>query len=271
VNWYALIVGTAVAETVLSVLFGAGRKHLARIGTNFGLGVALKPIMQALLLAPILVWSTAHPIWARPAWLDHPAMFVVDLLILDAGFWLKHYLQHNVSFLWRFHAIHHSDEHPDLSTGLRNHPFDRVYNTLFRAVFVMLFAIPAKHMAILDTFGFAWGLFMHVESMRLPAWFSRSVGFIVALPRFHIVHHLANLPYTNTNYGNIFSFWDRIAKTTLLDEAPATAPRGVDNLRERGFVHALLQPFVPSLFEERQGERPSAPSPAPLAETQTSP
>jgi sterol desaturase/sphingolipid hydroxylase (fatty acid hydroxylase superfamily) len=64
-------------------------------------------------------------------------------------------------------------------------------------------------------------------NIRVPVWFDRALGWLIVTPAMHRVHHHYRLPYTDSNYGNIFSLWDRLFGTyRLLDNERITF--GVD-------------------------------------------
>ena len=41
------------------------------------------------------------------------------------------------------------------------------------------------------------------------------LSYVIVSPNMHKVHHHFELPYTDSNYGNIFSIWDRIFGTYM--------------------------------------------------------
>jgi sterol desaturase/sphingolipid hydroxylase (fatty acid hydroxylase superfamily) len=49
--------------------------------------------------------------------------------------------------------------------------------------------------------------------VKLPEWVNATIGKVIITPDMHRVHHHAELPYTDVNYGNIFAFWDRLFGT----------------------------------------------------------
>ena len=62
----------------------------------------------------------------------------LSFLLLDLGIWLQHLLFHHISFLWRFHKIHHSDEEVDLSTGVRFHPLEIIISMVFKFILIAI-------------------------------------------------------------------------------------------------------------------------------------
>ncbi len=149
------------------------------------------------------------------------------LLLLDLiGAWFIHWLEHRVRWMWKFHLIHHTDTHVDVTTALRHHPGESVFRALFTVLAILVAGVPIGVVFLYQTFSALFSQFNHAN-ISLPGWLDRGLSFVFVTPDMHKVHHHWVQPQTDTNYGNIFSLWDRWFGT--YDPMPATEVRfGID-------------------------------------------
>ena len=86
-------------------------------------------------------------------------------------------------------------------------------------------------------------------NIRIPKWFDQTVGLILVSPNMHRVHHHVTRPQTDANYGNIFSFWDRLFgtydSTNMKDIVYGLDV--VDNSRHADISYQLRMPFDKSI------------------------
>ncbi|NNC82157.1 MAG: sterol desaturase family protein [Flavobacteriales bacterium] len=153
-------------------------------------------------------WGVLHLI-ELPFW----AQLIIGFMILDlVGAYLIHWMEHKVHWMWKFHVIHHSDEQVDSTSALRHHPGESVFRAVFTLVAVMVAGAPMWMVMVYQSLSVFLSQFNH-SNLELPAWLEKSMRWVLITPGMHRVHHHAELPYTDTNYGNIFPFWDRIFGT----------------------------------------------------------
>ena len=174
---------------------------------------------------------------------------ILGILFLDLiGAYLPHYVQHKVKFLWKIHLVHHSDHKVDTTTANRHHPFESVVRYLFTLVGVALLGANMGLVFLYQSLSVILSQFNHANININPS-FDKYLSFFIVTPNMHKVHHHYVMPYTDSNYGNIFSFWDRLFGTfkTL---NPSKIIYGVDtffNEEENGSIKNLLyRPFEKS-------------------------
>jgi sterol desaturase/sphingolipid hydroxylase (fatty acid hydroxylase superfamily) len=138
---------------------------------------------------------------------------IVGLLLMDfIGAYLAHFTEHKVKFLWRFHLIHHSDTYIDTTSGNRHHPGESVIRFTFTTLAVLLVGSPMWMVFLYQTLSVVATQFTHAN-ICLPKKLDKLMSYILVSPDMHKIHHHYKLPYTDSNYGNIFSIWDRIIGT----------------------------------------------------------
>ena len=192
--------------------FPALRRRLGNVGIwvlNVILAVftfapvgSFRPQLEAAFGSGLPSWPIANR-WAS---------FAVAFLLLDFLIYAVHRCEHAVPFLWRFHALHHSDPDVDLTTSVRLHPVE--YLLLTAAVWVpaVLLGIPAVVVLSHSLAVFAAAALTH-GNISLPEWVERLLRPVVITLDLHLLHHSIELSRVNWNYGAVFSIWDRLFGT----------------------------------------------------------
>ncbi len=171
----------------------------------------------------------------------------ICLLILDlVGAYLVHLIEHKVPWMWKFHLVHHSDTHVDVTTGLRHHPGE----TVFRIFFTILgIYVSGASIGVVMLYQSLSVLFAHIThaNINLPKKIENYISFVFVTPNMHKVHHHFQLPLTDTNYGNIFSLWDRVFGTFSYVKDSKSIVYGIDTYiddkKSHSFLDLLAIPF----------------------------
>lgn len=148
-------------------------------------------------------------------WLNLPlwATVILGVALLDLiGAWLPHWVQHKIKPLWMFHLIHHTDNHVDTTTANRHHPGESVIRFTFTALGTLVLGAPIGIVMLYQSMSLVLSQFNHAN-IKLPKRLDTAMSWAIVSPDMHKVHHHFVLPYTDTNYGNIFSVWDRLFGT----------------------------------------------------------
>lgn len=154
----------------------------------------------------ILQWLPEMPLWLYA---------LVGLLLLDLiGAYLVHLVEHRIKFLWRFHLIHHTDNWIDTTSANRHHPGESVIRFAFTTMGVLIIGSPMWMVFLYQTLSVAATQFNHAN-ISLPKKVDTLLSYFIVSPDMHKVHHHHALPYTDSNYGNIFSIWDRLFGTFM--------------------------------------------------------
>ena len=176
-------------------------------------------------------------------WLD----VIISLLILDLiGAYLVHYIEHKVPWMWKFHLVHHSDMNVDVTTGLRHHPGETIFRIIFTIIGVYVSGASIGMVMLYQSLSV---LFAHIThaNISLPKNIDFALSYIFVTPNMHKIHHHYELPLTDSNYGNIFSLWDRFFNTLSKVNNQKSIVYGIDtyiNKSESNNLRTLLKmPF----------------------------
>lgn len=138
---------------------------------------------------------------------------LVGLMLMDlVGAWLVHFTEHKIKWMWRFHLIHHTDMHVDATTANRHHPGESIFRFAFTLLAVIITGAPWWLIMLYQSLSVLLSQFNHAN-LNLPERLDKAMSWFIVSPNMHKVHHHYVLPYTDSNYGNIFSVWDRMFGT----------------------------------------------------------
>jgi sterol desaturase/sphingolipid hydroxylase (fatty acid hydroxylase superfamily) len=185
----------------------------------------------------LINWLPEMPLWLY---------VLLGVLLLDFfGAYLAHYVEHKVKPLWMVHLVHHSDQEVDTTTANRHHPIESLIRFAFTLTGVFLVGTPIGIVMLYQSLSLVATQFTHAN-IRLPRNVDKALSWVLVSPDMHKVHHHYVLPYTDSNYGNIFSIWDRLFGTYMELERDSII-YGVDTFpdrKENSSVSGLLkQPF----------------------------
>jgi len=194
-------------DTALSLLIGLGSTVTGVIGAGFVAGL----LSLAAGLAP---WPIGRAWWA---W---PVCFVAD----DLAYYWFHRSAHRVRWFWASHVNHHSSQHYNLSTALR-----QSWTALIALAFVFRLPLalagfdPAMILAC-AAFNLIYQFWIHTEVIgRMPRWFEA----VMNTPSHHRVHHAINPAYLDRNYGGALIVWDRLFGTFAREDDATVIHYGI--------------------------------------------
>lgn len=185
----------------------------------------------------IINWLPEMPLWAY---------VLIGVLLLDFfGAYLAHFVEHKVKPLWMIHLVHHTDHNVDTTTANRHHPIESMIRFGFTLFGVFIVGTPIAIVFLYQSLSLIATQFTHAN-IRLPKKVDKLISYVLVSPDMHKVHHHYVLPYTDSNYGNIFSVWDRLFGTFMsLDREKIIY--GVDTFpdeaKNSNVKDLMLQPF----------------------------
>ncbi len=224
------------------------RRQHALTNATFVFFGAIVQLFLGYSLLNTLNW-TAHHHWGLVRLLPvdgHPLLgFALSFLLLDLLEYVYHVLMHRYSYLWRFHAVHHADPALDVSTVLREHPGETAIRLAFLLVWVFVSGITFWALMARQFVQIVSNVAAHAH-LRLPEQFDQVLSWVLVTPNVHHVHHHRSQPYTDSNYGDVLSIWDRLFGT-FRQMKTSEIVFGLDTVNEPldgvSFGHLLAQPF----------------------------
>lgn len=134
------------------------------------------------------------------------------LLFFDFLSYFWHKLNHETYWLWELHKFHHRSTTIDAFMAYRFHPVEIFLGYHFRAFFIWLIGFSPSAIAF---FVFIYGVLNLIQhsNVKWPDSAERALSSIFITPRLHHMHHSIDEKEQSSNYGTIFSFWDRLFLT----------------------------------------------------------
>lgn len=141
--------------------------------------------------------------------------WLVAFIGWDFSFYWHHRIEHENRLLWACHVNHHSSQHYNLSTALRQ-PWTPFATIPFYAPWALL-GVPPTMILVSGGLNLIYQYWIHTEVIRTtPGWFA----FVFNTPSHHRVHHASNPEYLDRNYGGVLIVWDRLFGTFTPEVSP---------------------------------------------------
>jgi sterol desaturase/sphingolipid hydroxylase (fatty acid hydroxylase superfamily) len=253
-----IVLGMLIGSFVLAALWEVAsprRQPLAhstrRWPANIGLGIANQVLgyWVYMVIFIALGWLAAH--WKVGLFAGPDSSFVAALIItflaLDFTAYLIHRLMHSIPWLWRVHAVHHSDPDLDFTTTARNHPLE-VLLIAFAAAPVIALLGPPVAILVLYQITRSFVVILAHSNIYIPRWIDSWLRYLVITPDFHRLHHSDDRNFTDSNFGVFLSVFDHILGTASRKpfEEQTTMTVGLEYLRDPAdsrLGRLLLMPF----------------------------
>ena len=253
----ALVVATGVCERIWPA---ERRPVLARGHVQDALYLALHALVVIPLMTLLSVGAATliggHARWIQLPTQDWPGWLLVPLTIvaMDGANWLAHYADHRLDPLWRFHALHHSQEELSVLTSFRAHPL--MHTTGFILATIPVVALmPTRPIApVLITVYVCIGTLQHAN-LR---WTFGPLGRVLVSPAYHRLHHA--MDNQAVNLGVVLTIWDVLAGYARFPARRADVIRtGLDGrpvpVEQDGAGRSALLLMAGQLIEPFQAQR----------------
>jgi sterol desaturase/sphingolipid hydroxylase (fatty acid hydroxylase superfamily) len=221
ISYWAVLAAFAWLETIAPAFHEPAQRG-RRWPTNIGMGVANSLLVSLAPVSALLAAQWAHAnnwgllnVLGGPWWLALIATFGIRSF---AGY-VFHVVMHKVHAFWRLHRVHHSDVHLDVTTTVRLHPVEAIAQLFTLGPLAVLFGFDPWALVAYEITDNFIGLASHTN-WRLPDRVDRVLRWVFVTPNMHSLHHSSYVPETDSNYGQVFSIWDRLFGTYT------AAPRG---------------------------------------------
>jgi sterol desaturase/sphingolipid hydroxylase (fatty acid hydroxylase superfamily) len=159
-----------------------------------------------------------------------PWRFALALVLLDGWMYLWHRANHAIPLLWRFHRMHHSERHMDVTTATRFHLGEHIGARMLRLGLIPLLGFDIWNLLAYDTLVIAITQLHHADISL--GWLDRWLRIFIVTPNMHKVHHSDWRPETDSNYATVFSIWDRLARTFRMRSDPSTLVFGLEEFAD---------------------------------------
>ena len=257
-RWPTMVPGEVLALTLLMVFailatleFQApseklAKKHLRQsYKTNFSLFIVNSIALSLVSASSLLVIAERYSDKGLLNTLSSPAWkAVLSFLMLDLLMYLWHKTCHSFDGLWMFHKVHHNDPYLNITTSFRIHFLELVITNLLKALLIILLGIQG---AMVLTSEAIMTLFIMFHHTNISFKGEKLLGQVFIVPSLHRTHHSTQRSEHDSNYGAVFSFWDRLFGT-LSEQKPAeigikgSSPQDLVNLIKFGFGFTMPTP-----------------------------
>jgi sterol desaturase/sphingolipid hydroxylase (fatty acid hydroxylase superfamily) len=236
---------------------------------NHGALLLITAALSTLLLrvSPMVVSTMAagsrFGILNKP-WLPLVVRCALTVVLLDLLQYWIHWSFHRAPWLWRVHAVHHSDPDYDVSTAARFHPVESLYTQGIRFAAIAVLAPPVEGVFAAELLAAILNLSVHANA-SLPTPVEKLVRMIWITPDLHRLHHSEDATEQQRNFGQTFPWWDRwfgtYAATARADGSNfRTGLKDLGDGDRLGIGFMLAEPFHAIALQTAQEENP-APSP----------
>ncbi|MDA8792519.1 sterol desaturase family protein [Bacteriovoracaceae bacterium] len=226
---------------------GKKKSKIAKLNLTFLLFTFIINTIFTAILVLITNWAQLHQ-YGLFFTIDFSYILklIIGILILDlVAQYFTHLLLHKVQWMWSLHVIHHSDFHVNSTTGTRHHPIDYLLREIFAMIIVLIFGIPMSVYLFYKFLTIFFTYFTHAN-IKIPLYLDNLFGYIFITPNMHKFHHHEKKPWTNKNYGNVFSIWDRLFGT-IINGDPNKVNFGLDcfdKSKQMDMKYLLKYPFI---------------------------
>jgi len=268
-----LLTALVLALLFLQWRFPLRRQHfgvLRRLVRNYVVSIPGFVIVRfAMLPIPLAlaVWAQHRGVGLMN-WLQQPKPIAIatTFLLMDYAYWWWHWANHRVPLFWRFHNVHHTDLDMDVTTAARFHFGEMFFSTGFLSIALVVLGV-APLAFVIFFIAFEAATCFHHSNWRLPIKLERILNLILVTPRMHGIHHSIVERETNSNWGTIFCWWDKLHRTMRRDISQDALIIGVAAYRDEHELtlgKLLALPFCKQReWRLPSGERPDrAPQPA---------
>ncbi len=231
--------------------FSYQNSWLSRITNNLELGV-INSISSSLLTIAIAQYFSFDGLHQGIiATISSPVMTgILSFLIIDIYMYFWHRSMHVFPLAWRFHRLHHTDRSMNISTAYRFHPIEIIGSSIPKLILIWWLGISSNFVLIYELV-FTVIVALHHSNLYLPASIDRILAQLIVTPNYHRIHHSQIVTETNSNYGSVLTWWDRIFGTYRSRLDLVNIQLGVsDEVRDLNIWQSLLLPISNQKYQQ---------------------
>ncbi len=140
------------------------------------------------------------------------------IIIMDIAMYWWHRFNHTFRFFWRWHKFHHQDLKMNTTTAFRFHIVELILSNVFKALLFTTMGFMFVPVLVYEIIFFI-AVMLHHSNIFITREIDMVYRKVFSSPLMHRIHHSDTREETDTNYGSVFSFWDRLFKTYKKDAA----------------------------------------------------
>lgn len=220
-------------------------------GNNIALAVltiSLTNFFQIFLNLTAAWWVDEQGFGLLALWNPGPVLSLfIAFGVLELAGYAYHRLMHWVPWLWRLHAVHHSDTGFDFSIAYRNHPLAAIVLVTARMPVIVLLGAPMEYIFAYEVIRIVQDLLSH-SNARIPPGVEKYLRYLLVTPDFHRLHHSSQRQYTDSNFSSTFPWFDYVFGTASNKpfDAQQDMEVGLEYFRDKKDMRLdqlLLMPF----------------------------
>lgn len=198
-------------------------------------GLALSGVLIIYLLSGLVDHELQRTVAAQPALLQS----IEAVIISDISYYIAHKLTHEIPWLWKFHAVHHSIEEMDWLAAVRVHPLDQIFTKMFQIIPLYLLGFTKETLGAFVLFGAFMAFFIHANIR----WKFGIIRWVLATPEFHHWHHSAQPKAHKKNFAAQLPILDLIFGTLYMPVAENPEKYGIQAPVPNGYIGQFFYPF----------------------------
>lgn len=198
--------------------------------------------LSPFVIFPITLYAVGWSFDRGSVWQSIWYGILLDIVILDLWIYWWHRANHRIPWLWRFHQVHHLDQWLDVTSAVRFHFGEVLLSALVRGGVIVCLGIPLVSIIIFETLVLLSAGFHH-SNLRLSVKVEQLLSKLMITPSIHWVHHHNIQIDTDSNYGTLFSFWDRLFSSQSESKRDANMVIGVAGQGDKQLGQLLILPF----------------------------
>ena len=152
---------------------------------------------------------------------------------------------HRSALLWRVHRVHHADSAVDISTSLRKHPVELLVTLPASALVIVAIGAPVSAVVSVQAIVLAATIWQHAD-IRLSAPIDRVLGLLIVTPRLHRLHHNPVRIVHDSNFGELFTVWDRLFGTLSVLDGRGRVGLDDQSARADDLLEQIWSPLRPA-------------------------
>jgi sterol desaturase/sphingolipid hydroxylase (fatty acid hydroxylase superfamily) len=219
-NAYALAFWGALIAVATWEACRPRRELIVAVSKRWGGNLGVIALSTLILRALVPITGLAFALllqergWGLLNVVSMPAIvsIVVGFFLLDAARYGEHVLMHKTPVLWRLHRLHHTDRDVDFTTQLRVHPLEVLFGGFLGLFVIGLIGPPVVALLVFEIIFAAQAFWTH-GNVSVPVRLDALLRKVITTPDVHRVHHSIDMRESNSNFGAMFTCWDRLFGT----------------------------------------------------------